>query len=435
MNAPAAAKITPIRSELHPMDTPRLKRRRWPWIAAGLVVIAGLTYAGYRYVYEPSRTYVLSAGDVTVSTVTSGPFVEYVAVRGQVAPGVTVSIAPEISGRVEEVMVEAGEVVEEGDVLLKISNPGFELEMLSREAQAIEQINSQRSMQVSTAAMIDEIDRSLIAAEFRIGQLEDKIARVEPLVASGSRPSSSLADLRQELAYQTRLVDLLKRQSEGAETSSREIGESLQRTAMLLSEISERRTAQLESLVIKAPVAGTISGVDLVPGEQVAEGQSIGNVDATDTFKVVFMADEFFLSRVSVGQRVLGTIGGTDYGMIVTETSARVENGQFHVEAAFDHVQPERLLRGQAILGRVIVGDIQSEALHLPTGAFLESSSGRWAYRVGSDGIAVKEPIEIGRRTNDRVEILSGLSVGDRVITSGYGLYSHLDTVRIEEES
>jgi HlyD family secretion protein len=436
MGDAATTKITPIRAELPPMDTPRRRGRRLPIVitVVALLVAAG-AFAGYRYIYEPAATFSLPSGRVTISPVTSRPFVDYIALRGQVVPAVTVSITPEISGRVEEVLVDPGDAVKAGEVLVRIANPGFELDLLAREAQAIEQINGQKSLRVASRARLDEMEREMASVRFRILQIEDELSRLEPLVAGGSQPSSSLDRLQQELTYQGEFVELLKRQAADEKTSFGEIGDSLADTVELLSEMTQRRTVQLDALAIRAPIDGTVNGLDLVPGEQLAEGMSIGNVDANDVFKVVFMADEFYLPRVAVGQRVVTILGHSEHEMTVADISPRVENGQFRLEATFNGPQPASgLLRGRAMSARLVTDESDEVALSLPTGAFLESSGGRWVYKVGSDGAAVKVPVSLGRRTNERVEVLSGLEEGDRVITSAYGAYAHLDTVRVSQE-
>ncbi|MFP3416329.1 hypothetical protein SB773_33340, partial [Bacillus sp. SIMBA_074] len=65
-------------------------------------------------------------------------------------------------------------------------------------------------------------------------------------------------------------------------------------------------------------------------------------------------------------------------------------------------------------------------------GQFLDSSNGKYAYRVAS-GMAVKTPIEVGARSLNAVEILTGLQPGDQIITSGTDIFNGASTIQLNQ--
>lgn len=427
--------VRPIRPELPPTDRLRQHRRRWPIVLAIVVAICPTGYVGYQLLFERYGVDIVPAARLTISTVTSGPFVESISLRGQVLPAITVSIAPEMAARIDQVLAKSGTIVSAGTPLVRLTSPAFELELLSRQVDAIAQINNQKSMQISARSKAEETQRDLAGVGFRIEQLTDEISRLEPLVLGGSQTTSSLDKARQELTYQQSLENLLRHQAANDAVTVEEIRLSLQETTNLMAEINARRAAQQQALTVTAPISGMLNGLNLIEGQQVSEGETIGSVDATDTFKVVFLADEFFLPRVSVGQKIVADIDQSEHQMRVVQISPRVENGQFQIEAEFDEgALAPRLLRGQAIAALLITGQTDGATLSLPAGAYLEGALGQWVFRVADDGQAAKVPIVIGRRSSERVEILSGLREGDKVITSSYADYARHETFRIEED-
>jgi HlyD family secretion protein len=78
---------------------------------------------------------------------------------------------------------------------------------------------------------------------------------------------------------------------------------------------------------------------------------------------------------------------------------------------------PEQLRQNQRLSVRVLL-DQRPDVLSVRSGSFIDESGGQYAYVV-RDGVAVKTPVRLGARSVDRVEILSGLKAGDRVVVSG----------------
>ena len=81
--------------------------------------------------------------------------------------------------------------------------------------------------------------------------------------------------------------------------------------------------------------------------------------------------------------------------------------------------------------GKLSLGD-DAQATIVPAGAFLERTGGDWVFVVAPDGrSASRRRIKIGRRNADQVEVLGGLSIGDRVIVSDYTGLDRIDRVDI----
>jgi HlyD family secretion protein len=72
------------------------------------------------------------------------------------------------------------------------------------------------------------------------------------------------------------------------------------------------------------------------------------------------------------------------------------------------------------VQAKLTIGD-SSPAVLVPNGAFFNDSGGNWVFVVDKGGrSATRRPVQLGRRNSDVIEVLGGLSPGDRVITSSY---------------
>ena len=76
--------------------------------------------------------------------------------------------------------------------------------------------------------------------------------------------------------------------------------------------------------------------------------------------------------------------------------------------------------RGQTMSTKLTLGD-SSRAVLIPNGPFFNDSGGNWVFVVDKGGkSASKRQVQLGRRNSDYIEVLSGLSPGERVIISSY---------------
>ena len=80
------------------------------------------------------RSLSVNAKRVTVSTVTTGTFEDFIPLRGRLVPRSTVFLDAIEGGRVEQILVEDGAIVEAGDMIAVLSNTNLQLEVLGREA-------------------------------------------------------------------------------------------------------------------------------------------------------------------------------------------------------------------------------------------------------------------------------------------------------------
>ena len=258
------------------MDRPRVKRRFPRPIWVGVALSAALT-AGVAWfaLHSGERALRLPISRITVSSVTTAPFQDFIPVRGRVEPLASVVLDAVQGGRVEEVLAEAGQKVVAGQPLIRLSEPSLELEAIARETQIIEQINNQRSLELNFEQTRSTDAKAVADADYNITRLERQVARRRPLAAKGFGSQEQLDQSADELAYQEGLrklaADALQRDAAVIARGK----DLLQRTASRLDANLAAAKSQLDALIVRAPTDGLLTGLDAHVGEEKTRGGSI----------------------------------------------------------------------------------------------------------------------------------------------------------------
>jgi HlyD family secretion protein len=403
------------------MDRPTERKRpvrRWLIGSAVLVPIALILYTFV--LSKAERTVRVDARGVTVATVENALFRDVTAIRTTAVPRDIVILDAQEGGRVDRVLAQVGDVVTAGQTLVQFGNTDLQLQVIEREARLIEQVNNLRSIETGLEQARAANTRALEDIQYNISRLRRLGGRVRNLAASGATSAESSESLSDELAYYERVLPIAEETARRQEALRvrriPEIDDALQRLLLNLSIVR----AKLDSLVVRAPVSGRLTGFDLRVGQNRDRGTRLAEIVPDTGFKLEAVVDEFYLGRMRPGQKAQVALGAETHALRVTRVDPQVRDGRVRIELEFEASSPPDVVSGQSMQGELQLGN-ELPALVLPTGAFLETTGGRWIFVLDADGAnARRREIEIGRRNAEQVELVRGLAAGERVIVSSY---------------
>jgi len=169
------------------------------------VLACGLAGAGYAGIYTSStsgKTYNVSTKNLVISTVSQAQFTEYLPLRGIVEPEDTIFIDAIDGGRVEEIYIQEGAIVEKGQAILKLSNTNLQLNVLAREAEVSEQINNMRNTRLALEQNQLKLKRDVIELDFEVLKLEKELTRNKALITKKLISTQTFETIEDELAFQ-----------------------------------------------------------------------------------------------------------------------------------------------------------------------------------------------------------------------------------------
>jgi HlyD family secretion protein len=379
------------------------------------------------------RTLRIPLQQVSIETVTHGLFRDLIPLNARVVPRETVYVDAIDGGRVDRIYVEAGDVVEEGQPLIELSNTNLALQIIQQESQLNQAISQLQQNEIALEQNHLANERGLAQIDYEIGRLQRAANRREDLAGRSLVAREQRDEIADELAYYEKLKPIQKtssqRQSELRARLLPDIHRQLQNLRGNLAVVHDK----LDGLVIRAPVSGRITALDLKVGESRGPGERLAEVTPDSGMKLVANIDEFYLPRVRVGQTASVDLNGNTAALTVRRVSPQVRNGQFQVDLDFGTQRQDALVAGATAQGRLRLGG-DAAAVILPNGPFIQRTGGDWIFVIGADAkSAERRQVRLGRRSIEQLEVLGGLVPGDRVITSDYTGLHQVDRVMLTQ--
>ncbi|MDQ2731405.1 MAG: efflux RND transporter periplasmic adaptor subunit [Armatimonadota bacterium] len=368
------------------------------------------------------------AGDVAVSMITVAPATvnASLAVTGTLAPlpGAEAKVAPAVPGRVSGVLVRNGQLVTRGQ-LIATMDPGPLLGQ-ARQAEATLLASQVALEKLLAGSRPEEIARSqsdVAGAQATLTNAIQNLQRQRVLFAEGlvAKKDVQAADLivaTSAAAVRSASQDLsLKR----APNRPQDITAAQAAVAQSQGSLQAAR-AQLAAQSIRSPVTGTVVQRTANPGEYVDTTGSIATIVDLSRVQLILQVPASQVGAIHAGETVQftpETQPGHEYTARVTTVSGAVTSGSDTVAVEAVASNSGNRLRDDGFVQARIVTAVHPGALVVPVAAVVSPDGKPSVFVVDSKNIAHAKEVSEGVREGDRVQILTGLKDGDRVVTTG----------------
>jgi multidrug efflux pump subunit AcrA (membrane-fusion protein) len=374
------------------------------------VIIAGTGPRRVRY----------SADKVEIAEVRQSKFLEYVDVEGIVQPLMTIKLSSLETGTVERIVAEEGTMLNQGDNILILTNPELirtiEDEMDELERQRITYEEKKLEMERKSS----QLRRQAMETTYRLERLSKQYVLDQEEFQIGIKSKAQLEVATDEYNFNQKNTEMLLQELQHDSL------QNILQTQLMVNDFQNkekrfvRSQERLDNLIVKAPISAQLSYLNVIWGERVTAGNSIGEIKKIDQFKVNTRISEFYIDRITIGLPATVIYQNKKYPLRITKVNPEVKDRQFEVDLVFIEEQPDNILIGKNYRIQIEL-EQPEDALVIPKGNFFQSTGGQWIFRLtGSGNKAVRTPLSIGRQNPQQYEILDGLQPGDRVIITGY---------------
>lgn len=394
-----------------------LRPKHYGYIALGALLL----FVGWKLFFATNlASYRTETERLSIATVTQGKFDDYITINGNVAPIATIYMDAYEGGRVSEKLIEEGSMVQKGDIILKLENMNLYEQILASESNLALKQNDLRSTMLTFDSRQVEGKKSLATAEYDLQRLKRNYEQNRELFGEELISREDYLKTKEDFELAQKQFEIVTLQTEHddqlRETSLKGLDADLKRMQQTLSMVYER----LDHLNVRAPADGQLGFLDAEIGQNIAQGQRIGQINVLTDFKIEADIDEHYIDRVKRDLSASLERNGKEFGLRVRKVYPEVRNGRFRVDLVFTGERPETIRAGQSYNIRLQLGE-SNDALLLPKGGFFQSTGGQWVFVVGpKGGEALRRQVRLGKQNSQYYEVLEGLQAGEQVITSNY---------------
>ena len=304
---------------------------------------------------------------------------------GQVRAAEEANLSFQVAGRVASVPIKMGEKVKAGQIIAKLDDADYRIAL--EEARA---------------------DLSQAQAEAR--SADGNYKRIKALYQN---KTASVQDLDDALAARDSAASLARARAQAVQSRRRE----------------------LDYTQLKAQTAGIVREVSVEENEVIASGQAVATIQAGDDLEVAFDLPETYVRRVALGMEVISTVPALDDAQLsgkITEIGVpRGSGAAYPVRVEVQRTAESEVEAGMAatvVMSFPPTARSKMGIFRIPAISVGEDTEGAFLYVAEPDvegasekveGRVTRRSIEIGSIERGMIDVRSGLSGGERVITAG----------------
>lgn len=363
-------------------------KKRWIWIVCAAAALVLLTLGRRGAEGTPAQTASPVRGRIT----------ETVSTYGRIRAIYQVNISPDVSGEVTAIYFEEGDTVRRGDLLLKIKQESYLTAVAQREA--------------ALGSALRSLETQRIEAAFR----EAERGRVATLTEQGAATAAQLRQAQYEAESARSRCNELECQVAAAEAAL------------------EAARSELEKTLVYSPMSGILTSLNVETGERVVgtttmAGTEMLTIADLSRMELVVDVGENDIASIKVGNKALirpdaaadDTLRGRVSKIAVCASGSGLSGGttDFKVRISVDSPGGTPLLPGMSASAKIITGS-KNDILTLPLQAVAVREGREIVWKVDGAGRVHATPVECGIQDFGKVEILSGLSEGDLVVSGPF---------------
>ncbi|MDA7644254.1 MAG: HlyD family efflux transporter periplasmic adaptor subunit [Verrucomicrobiales bacterium] len=410
------------------------KRRRILIMGTALVLIGALAF--FVSQLDPAVPTVDSS-TIWLDTVEQGEMLRQVRGNGTLIPENILVVPTEVGGRVVRIDVLPGATVEPDTMILELSNPPLK-------QQAFELKHQLKGAEARLAQLQVQLKEARLALESKVAELESQrnLAMLEAeadrtLAEDGLVPELTMKtsqaranDLRRQLELEKKRVTTASESAEAQVAVERSMITKLEAALELKNE-------EVDSLFVRAGIAGVVQQVGPMEGRTIEVGERVG----PGSVLVEIVEPSKLMARVRIAETqakdvVIGQSATIDTrnGLIqgnVGRVDPSVVNGTVTVDVHLTSELPKGARPDLSIDGVIELERLPNVVyVGRPVNGQEETTVG--VFKVMDGGFAQRVPVTFGRASVTTIEIVKGIEPGDEVVMSDMSSYEEFDRVKLQ---
>ena len=375
------------------------------------------------------RSLNVKSAEISIKTVEEGFFEDFLVFQARVEPLNSMLVNIIEGGAVQEIFVGNGDVVQKGQPLARLYNPNTELSYMQQETAIIEQINNLNKAKLDLRNQELNLSKDLVAIEHDFLDAKNLFDLNRNLFQQEILSKNEWQVTQENLRFQKERMNIIKQSvTKAKQANTVQIGQINQSIGIMNKSLSILRDNK-KNFLITAPLSGRLSSFEPILGKTYTQGVSIGTIDVMKGYKLVADVDEFYLDKIKINQKGTVEFNEKMLEVQIVKIIKEIKSGQFQVEVNFISAKNIDLQQGLSFSVRLNLSEKTKTKL-LSKGSFNQETAGKWIFVVNGNS-AERRTIKLGRENPLYYEVLDGLKVNEKVVTSSYKDYKDVEVLNL----
>jgi len=411
----------------------------------GVMLLLGLLLAGCaQQPDEPAEGRLADNQVVPVEVVTAqrGELVLKRQKGAQLASAREAMAIPAMPGEVTEVLVEVGQRVEKGEVLVHLDDTAVRQQIKQAQAaydaaKANVELSRQSLAELETRKAEAQADLDEYREDVDKDKMQDKLKKVNQSISELNKKMmtgmiteeiyeasmNELTNARDQLtaaisqdAMLEQAVDAIDNAIKSLPFNEDTLNAQLNQASLAVSTAKDA----LDAVELKAPASGTVTSVLVSVGDFATQSVPPVTIIDTETLILQVPLTEYEVTRVAAGQQIELTVDALDAEYVGTvewvspAIDARTQSyyARIRIDNADGHLKPGMYARAEIVVDRA------ADSVLLPKEALMRENGAVYVYVI-ENGATRRTAVTLGLDDGYTVEILSGVKEGDTVVTKG----------------
>ncbi len=423
-----------IRPDGSGMDSARTQRKsRFPSKVIAVVAVACLALFSMPFLLARLPTAAPSAdlASVVVSSAQYGQIVVGAMGHGTLQPERVHVITARTSGVVTKVLIQPGATVRPDTTVADISNALVEQDVTNAAAQLrYAQANLESVRALAKQNILDAQSALAVSqAKYRVLLLETEATKGLYNQGFVARLQYETSQIKQEEAKAQQQFDAT-RVSVNAIAGESQITEAEAKVVDAQSTLTEKQT-EADGLQVRAGFAGIVQSIEIDAGQELSAGSDVGRISTQRDLEAVLSVPESEGEGITPGIHAIVTTPVGDLGGMVRRVDPRATNGNLVVHVALTGAARPSIRPDMLITGRLIEGALPA-SVYIERPAGIENNTTVTLYKISANGkLARRLLVRLGNGSIDKIDVVSGLVPGDRVIISDMSSYNNAPLITL----
>ncbi|NQZ07449.1 MAG: HlyD family efflux transporter periplasmic adaptor subunit [Algicola sp.] len=391
------------------------------------VVVLGLVF-GAVTVLAGSFAKTVNANDIRTATVVRGNLQSGISASGTLIPEYEETVVSQLESHLKKVMVQAGQTVVAGQVLLVLDTAKIKLQ-LGNDIEAIALKNNKIQMREHELKQtLSDLRGKAELLKIDLESRQTKYDRFAKLTKFGVSSELELKEAKLDIKRTTIEIGQLMQKIDNIQASTKTQIEGLALEKSILVKSHAETVRLYDSAVVKAPSDGLVIWLKNEEGSTVRSGESLVKIADTGSYKLDVSISDFYANQLYQGMPASFDYDGFNFNGSVYSVIAGQTEGALKLMVQLDKTIPAQKLATLRQRLRVdvnlITGSVK-DALMIDKGPFI-NGAGLQKVFVVADNQAKRVEVSVGSSNNHFYQIKSGVAAGDQIIISDVSEFANL---------